>query len=116
MSIPKTIAVLFTKRRNITTKLNINNIDINLHKSAKFLGVTFDNKLNWNEYINYIITRCKNKLNLLKCVSGTDWGADCSILYQLYRTLIKPVLEYGSEAFNSAAPEHKKKLDSIQYT
>ena len=35
--------------------------------------------------------------------------------FNLYTAIIRPVIEYGSEAFNSASITVKQKLDSIQY-
>ena len=42
-------------------------------------------------------------------------GADCKTLHQLYTALIRPILEYGCEAFDSASSTIKQKIDSIQY-
>ena len=110
LSASKTQAVLFTNKRNREAKLKIHDKFIDFHTSAKFLGVIFDHKLSWHEHINYILSRCKKKINLLKCISGLDWGADCCTLLRIYKSLIKPVLEYGCEAFNSASITFKKKL------
>ena len=54
----------------------------------------------------------KKRLNILRCISGCDWGADGKTLLQLYKALI---LECGCEAFDSASNTIKQKLDSVQY-
>ena len=100
ISTSKTVAVLFFNKLNTNIKLNINNNNINLNKTAKFLGVTFDHKLTWRQHIETIITKCKTKLNILRCISGNEWGADCKTLFKLYTSLIKPILEYGCESFD----------------
>ena len=115
LSSSKTIAVLFSNKRNKDVQLKLHDKLIDIHSSAKFLGVIFDSRLNWHEHINYITTRCKKKLNLLKCICGLSWGTDCTTLLRIYKALIKPVLEFGCEAFNSASNSCKHKLDSIQY-
>ena len=55
ISAEKTVAVLFsqaTQRPDI--KLHINGRPINTEKSAKFLGVVFNQHLTWSEHIDYI--------------------------------------------------------------
>ena len=115
LSIPKTIAVLFTNKKNTKISINLKNLAIQTLPYAKFLGVTFDSKLTWKRHIDNILIKCKKRLNLLRCISGNSWGADCKILYQFYTALIKPIVEYGCEAFDSASNTMKQKLDSIQY-
>ena len=42
--------------------------------SARFLGLTFDDKLSWKPHINALRVSCNRKLNILKCVAGKTWG------------------------------------------
>ena len=115
LSIPKAIAVLFTHNKNTKISIHIQNHIIQGLPSAKFLGIIFDSKLTWEQHIENIINECKKRLNLLRCICGNSWGTDCKTLYQFYNALIKPVLEYGCEAFDSASDSLKQKLNSIQY-
>ncbi len=97
MSAPKSVGVLFTQKRDDPkVSLKILNKDIDIKKSAKFLGIVFDSRLNWWNHINYIIDRCKGRLNLLRCISGCKWGANCKNLINLYKALIRPIFEYGA--------------------
>ena len=54
----------------------------------------------------------KNKslkaLNILKCVSSTDWGADSTVLLNLYRSK----LDYECIIYGSARPSYIKDYDS----
>ena len=94
LSIPKTIAVLFTYKKNTKISINLKNLAIQTLPYAKFLGVTSDSKLTWKRHIDNILITCKKRLNLPRCISGNSWGADCKILYPLYTALVKPILEY----------------------
>ena len=80
----------------------------------KFLGVIFDQGLTWAAHINYIIDRCKVRLNLMRAISGSLWGAFRSILLIVYKALIRSVIDYGSMAYDSAAAKTKEKLDRLQ--
>jgi len=115
ISINKTTAVLFSYARS-KPKINIKvgKKPIQLEKKAKFLGVVFDDKLTWNTHIKYIVEKCKRRLNLMRAVSGYTWGASKKSLITIYRTLIRPVLEYGDIAFATASKTSLAKLTSIQ--
>jgi ribonuclease HI len=116
LSAKKSVGILFTKKIKIPdVKLEIAGNDICIKKSAKFLGLTLDSSLTWNDHINDIIDRCKPRLNLLRCISGSKWGASSSSLLNIYKALIKPLLVYGCEAFNSASDSVKNKLKKVQY-
>ena len=53
-------------------------------------------------------------LDLLKHLSGKSWGADRTSLLRLHIMLLKPMLEYGSEAYSSAAKSYFEKIEIIQ--
>ncbi|KZS10385.1 Uncharacterized protein APZ42_025160 [Daphnia magna] len=55
-SVPKCVAVNFTRKKTDESELNLtlNNIRIAEKNNYKFLGVIFDSKLNWDPHINYI--------------------------------------------------------------
>ena len=54
ISLEKTIAVVFSHRKDLDIQLSINNQQVKVESRAKFLGLVFDSKLNWNEHIKYI--------------------------------------------------------------
>ena len=112
----KTTAVIFTRKHEPekNVELKIGNKNIRFEKSVKFLGMIFDRRLTWNEHISYVVERCKKRLNLLRALSGIDWGANKKTLVMLYRTLIRSIIDYGSEAYDSASYVHKQKIDQLQ--
>jgi len=116
LSPQKTVGVLFTQKKS-TPKLEIkiDGKDVQFKKEARFLGLIFDDKLSWKKHLDYVQDRCKKRLNLLRCISGSTWGADGPLLLRLYKALIVPVIDYGCEAYDSTTDSLKKLLDSIQY-
>jgi hypothetical protein len=54
-------------------------------------------------------------LNILKFVSSTDWGADSTVLLNLYRLLIRSKLDYGCIVYGSARPSYIKLLDTVHH-
>ena len=112
------MALIFTKKRISNTVLNltINGNKIKYENEAKFLGVIFDNKNTWNSHIDKIVDKCKSRINLLRSVSGHQWGANKKTLLMMYRALIRSRLDYGSQLFHTASATALKKLDTIQST
>ena len=88
---------------------------IPVRKSAKFLGVTFDSNLKFTEYIQNIANRCHKRINMLRCLSGTQWGAAPDYLLILYKTLILSIIDYGSIVYDIAPAKVLNSLDQIQY-
>ena len=55
ISISKTIGVLFTTKHRIpNTSIKVGDERIKIEKSAKFLGVIFDQKLSWKPHLEYV--------------------------------------------------------------
>jgi hypothetical protein len=117
ISMDKTVCVLFSHNKNLknNVKLNINGVSLKLERSAKFLGVVFDDRLTFTQHIDYVVDKCRKRINLMKSLSGTEWGASRSTQMLIYKSLIRSVLDYGSIAYDVMSDSHKRKLDSIQF-
>ena len=61
-------------------------------KKFKFLGAFFDEKNTFNKHVSEFMVRCKSKLNLMRILSGNEWGSSKETQLKIYRTLIKPIL------------------------
>ena len=81
LSLDKTVAILFSHAiKDHKINLNLGPKQIKIVDSVKFLGVILDKKLNWNEHIQYIQSKCKKRINLMKAISGSTWGASTKAL------------------------------------
>ena len=92
----------------------LNKKEIKLEHTAKFLGVIFDSRLKWKPHIDYIVTKCKKRINIMRAVSGYQWGASKRAMLYIYRSLIRSILDYGDVAFITASNSQLKKLQNIQ--
>lgn len=113
----KTVAMIFTRQKNVinsTIPIEINGKIIKTVKSAKFLGLTWDQKLNWNLHVENVINKAKSKINLLRALTGHHWGANKTTLLRIYRTLIRPKLEYGIESITTLSKTSLSKLQTVQ--
>ncbi len=46
----------------------------------------------------------QNSINVMRCVSGTDWGASRNGLRNIYVALIRSVLDYGGVSYMEELP------------
>jgi len=92
-------------------ELVLDNITLPHVAEYKYLGVLLDSSLTWRPHINNLRRSCGKTLNLLKCIANSSHGADRKTLLRLYIALLKPKLDYASEAYGSAC---RTLLDSLQ--
>jgi len=85
-------------------------------KKFKFLGMTFDKKLTFNEHIKYLKERCMKALNLLRVpvVAHKYSGADCATLLKVYRSHVRSKLDFGCVVYGSARKSVLESLDRVQ--
>lgn len=111
----KTIGVIFGNRKVTSTNLTLGNQPIKFENHVKFLGLIFDRKLTWKKHFDYLEERSKPILNLMRYVQANNFGMGTETLIMLYKSLLRSILDYGCQVFNSASNSLKLKLDKIQY-
>ena len=74
--------------------------------------------LRWKPSVHIldISSRATLRMRILQKLAGTQWGANLKTLKQVYIGSVRPVLEYGSSTFGTAASTTLQKLDKIQNT
>ena len=115
LSNSKSVAMLFTRKRKIgTLSLNIDGNPVTFASTFKYLGVIFDTKLSYRSHVDSVVTKCSKRMNLLKLLTRTYWGADKKSLLKIYRSLIRPVIDYGMPAYFMTAKSQVKKIEIVQ--
>ena len=87
------------KKPHFLPKLTYDGQILPNEKEVRFLGMLFDHRLTWAAHIKEFTQRCQKDLNLMKLVSGTNFGADKIILVRLYTSLIRSKIHYGCQAY-----------------
>uniref|UniRef100_A0A1A8L2C0 Reverse transcriptase domain-containing protein n=1 Tax=Nothobranchius pienaari TaxID=704102 RepID=A0A1A8L2C0_9TELE len=114
-SVDKTKTMFFTRKKvREDLKLELYSQGLERVRKFKFLGVWFDERLTWGVHIQSIMDKCKKVLNIMRCLVGSEWGADRKSMKAIYVGLIRSVLDYGCVAYTSAAKTTLLKLNSIQ--
>ena len=79
-----------------------------------FLGVKLDSRLTWKSHIEETGARAIKRLAIMRKLSGTSWGSSSRILKTVYTATVRPVMEYASSAWSTAAKTNKARLDKVQ--
>ena len=87
---------------------------IKFEETVTFLGMLLDRKFTLLPHIKSITERCQRDLNLMRMLRGTDFGSDKNSLLLLYKSLIRPKLDYGAIVYACASTTALKMLDNIQ--
>ena len=94
-------------------ELKLRNKVLKLVTEKKFLGMIFDQKLSWDLHIAKIKNKSISSLNLLKTIASSKCKTSSDILLNVYKSLILSKIEYGSQAYSTAAPVLLNELDPI---
>ena len=116
-STSKTVGMHFCRKRKMHPHpdLYLYGNPIKIVEETKFLGLLFDSKLTFLPHIKMLKSKCLKALDILKVVSSTDWGADKGILINLYRSLVRSKLDYGSIVYGSARKSYIQILDAVHH-
>ena len=109
--------MIFTNKKlpNILPTLKINETEIEWVQSFKYLGLTFDAPtLTWKEHIKELQRDTTQRLNVMRAIAGSSWGADRELLLSIYKTFIRSKLTYGIAAVSSASNTYMNTIERIQ--
>ena len=84
-----------------TIKLYNNNLE--KVKYFKFLGMWLDERMTGKKHIEMVALKCGKINNVLRCVAGSDWGADRESMMMIYRAMMRSAIDYGCMVYGSAA-------------
>ena len=110
----KSAVTLFTLSTQKAGKLTLGNEPLQYENEQTYLGVTFDKRLTWKAQIEKAESRARRRLGMMRKLAGTSWGANERTLKQVYQGNVRPILEYGSGAYMSAAKSHLNSLEKVQ--
>ena len=113
----KTKIVMFTWNRNWTMRpISVGGNTITLSKTVKFLGVTLDNKLNYNTHIDNVTQKATAALMQCKRAVGPMWGLSPKTCKWIYTTVVRPILSYSVTVWVRTLDNKNnlKKLERVQ--
>ncbi|CAL4145460.1 unnamed protein product, partial [Meganyctiphanes norvegica] len=111
----KTKVMCFTKKADKTPRLTLEGSEIEVVQTFKYLGMTLDAPtLTWGAHINMLKSECMARINIMRALAGTTWGANRECQLKIYNAMIKSKIAYGSQVLISASQSNLDKLEVVQ--
>ena len=104
--------LLITNKNNPTHyHYYIGNSIIKQVTHTKYLGVTIDERLTWNEHILAITNKARQvngflRWNFYQCLPHVKWN--------LYKSMVRPIIEFVSPVWDPHTISNINRLESIQ--
>ena len=76
------------------------------------MGLALLSTMSWRNVIVQVYEKTSKRLNMLKFVT---YKVDRSILTSFYKSLIRPLVEYGDVIWNNCYDCDSALIDSVQY-
>ena len=89
-------------RRGTRVSLRLQGTVIYPAPTMKILGVVYDRGGSLRQHCVERAKLASRRVNLLRMVGGRTWGANTKTLLRLYKSFVRPVLEYGYSAIHNA--------------
>lgn len=112
LNLNKCKLMTFTRYSPFVTKYYINGTELSAVESMLDLGIYFDKKLNFNTHVIFAANKAKGVLCFIK-----RWAKefrDPYVTKNLFTTLVRPILEYGSVIWDPQYNVYIKKIESVQ--
>ena len=113
----KSVYSIFT-RSHVQASRNINlTIDdkpLTKVENPAYLGVTLDRQLTMKPFIQSLKEKASKRLNLVKTLATTTWGANKSTLRQIYLGYVRSAMDYALPIQAAASESTRETLDKVQ--
>ena len=99
----------------ITSQLTLDGVDIESVTTYKYLGVTLDAPyLTWKPHITLLKSEAMKRVNIIRALTSTSWGADRDSLLKINEALCRGKIAYGCQALLTASETNLRTLETIQ--
>ncbi|CAB0006769.1 unnamed protein product, partial [Nesidiocoris tenuis] len=113
LNIPKCFVVSYRKTHTpVIHPYVLGGAVLNRTEVARDLGVLFDSRLAFGDHVGAIVVRAMRALGFLKRTTR-EFSSIPAILL-LYKTMVRPVMEYASVVWSPCYETHKNELERVQ--
>jgi hypothetical protein len=103
-------SISFGKQKN-SVRYTLGLIPLQQTTSIKYLGINISSDLDWALQVNYVCNKSSCALGMLR---RTLKGAEKATKLTMYKTLVRPILEYASSAWAPYRQAHIAELEKVQ--
>lgn len=97
-------------------KVNINNYEIKAQTIIKYLGVHFDQKLNFNHHTKVTKKKCQTRAKHFRALTYRNKGINTKTAAHIYISICRPLLEYAHPIYINCRPPAIKNLQTAETT
>lgn len=111
----KTRVILFTRKRNMVMprKVKIRNEELEYSSEINYLGLILDSKLNWKANTEQRTKKATAAYFSFTSAFGKSWGLNPQLVYNIYTTMVRPVLSYGALVWGPKVANNKSQVDTL---
>jgi hypothetical protein len=88
--------------------------DLPVVEEAKYLGVTLDRRLSWRPHLLHVASKCQRKLGMMAHLASRSYGISTPQAIGLYKSLIRPLMEYGAPIWSGTRDDNLQLLRRVQ--
>lgn len=116
MTAKKCSYIIFSngKHKEESLRLELCNSLIPENDNPKFLGITFDNRLNFNEHIRIIRKKCFERLKIIRIISNKKWKLEEKTKFSIYKSLIGSIIDYASSIYSKISDQMDEHISVVQ--
>ena len=110
-----TLFSTFSAEASTVLEIEIDGEIVPTVKKPKFLGVTFDNLLSFRQHVSELKSKLQSKNNILKALTGSNWGKDKEVIVNTYKAISQSLLNYACPIWTPALSDTSwKSLQTAQ--
>ena len=87
---------------------------LSYYPHIKFLGITFDNRMNFTKHFEKMLERCNQKFHRLRILVNKKWGPSPETILQIYKQCVRPIFEYGIDSTITVLDTVITKIQRVQ--
>ncbi|GFV33885.1 putative RNA-directed DNA polymerase from transposon BS [Trichonephila clavipes] len=95
-------------------KIFLGGSPLSVDNHTKYLGFVLDPEISSSRHVDHLMYKSRKRQNILKYISGRDWGTNSFTIRNTYLALIRPILEYGYPIYYCATKTNLQKLERVQ--
>ena len=99
------------RKKKIVTNYSINEHQLKEVKGAKYLGVTIDRTLSWNDHVNNVTKKANTTRAFLQCNINRCPEAIKTLCYQMF---VRPIMEYASTVWDPSTEKNIRSGENVQ--
>ena len=117
INLQKSVYTIFSRSPNVgrqSLELIVDDTTLEKDENPTYLGVQLDRQLNLNRFMSNLKTKASKRLNLIKRLATTSWGASKKTLRQLYLGYVRSAMDYALPLQTIASKAPTEALDRVQ--